>query len=59
MLAHSSFHAGKFVIAMLFAAYGLQSPLPQNETKRDSDEALARHFDFDWHGRWHRNRGSL
>jgi hypothetical protein len=40
MLAHSSFHAGKFVIAMLLATFGLQSPLPQNEIKPESEQVV-------------------
>ena len=40
MFAHSSFHTGKFLIAMLLAASGLQSPLPQNEIKPESEQVV-------------------
>ena len=40
MFACSSFHAGKFLIATLLATSGLQSPLPQNEIKPESEQVV-------------------
>lgn len=40
MLAHPSFHLGKFLIAMLIAATGSQSPLPQTDAKPESEQVV-------------------